>query len=197
MPNTPDKPKRPDVEGIKARAKAATKGPWIEGQPGNFRIYGPANMGRQSGPLVEGLGVNDNEILRANVSFIAHARQDIPALIAYIKALEARKWDVKHTDTMNDMVALGIDRDSWKARVEALEAHQVKLEVVVAPFVKFIESADGLVALSYAQGKGEKHPAIYNGVPDDIVLLRPSPEVYALTLGHFRALAGLDGGDDG
>lgn len=86
MPNAPTP--RPDVEGIEARAKAATAGPWIEGQPGNFRIYGPANMGRQSGPLFEGLGVNDNEILRANVSFIAHTRQDIPALITWIEALE-------------------------------------------------------------------------------------------------------------
>lgn len=59
------------------------------------------------------------------------ARQDIPALIAYIGRLEAEKWDVQHTDAMNDMVALGIDRDSWKARVEVLEARQVKLEVMV------------------------------------------------------------------
>ena len=93
MPNTPAS--RPDVEGIEARAKAATAGPWIEGQPGNFRIYGPANMGRQSGPLFEGLGVNDNEILRANVSFVAHTRQDIPALVAYIGRLEAENQRLK------------------------------------------------------------------------------------------------------
>ena len=49
----------------------------------------------------------------------------------HIEKLEACKWDVQHTDAMNDMVALGIDRDSWKARVEALEAGQVKLEAVV------------------------------------------------------------------
>ena len=63
--------------------------------------------------------------------FLAHARQDIPALIAWIEKLEAQKWDVQHTDAMNDMVALGIDRDSWKARAEELEARQVKLEAVV------------------------------------------------------------------
>lgn len=82
---------RPAMEAIEARWGAATKGPWIEGQPGNFRVYGPANMGRQSGPLIEGLGVNDNEILRANISFVAHARQDIPALITYIRSLEKRE----------------------------------------------------------------------------------------------------------
>ena len=86
---TPDK--RPDVEAIEARAMAATKGPWIEGQPGNFRVYGPANMGRQSGPLLEIqiLGVSDPEIEGANRAFVAHARQDIPALIAWVEKLEA------------------------------------------------------------------------------------------------------------
>ena len=89
MTITPDKPKRPDVEGIEVRAgiEWAKRGDW-DGTVGVDRLVS----------------------------------KDIPALIAYIKALEARKWDVKHTDTMNDMVALGIDRDSWKARVEALEA---------------------------------------------------------------------------
>ena len=149
------------MEAIKARAKAATKGPWIEGQPGNFRVYGPANMGRQSGPLLEIqiLGVSDPEIEGANRAFIAHARQDIPALIARIEALEAQKWDVQHTDAMNDMVALGIDRDSWKARAEALEEENKKLHLL----------ADNLATLANVKPDldGEGGGGGENFYPDD------------------------------
>ena len=116
MPNTP---KRPDVAGIEARAKAATEGPWktvtdTTGHRNTF-INAPHSF-------VCTLDLPRGPARKANAEFIAHARQDIPALIAHIKVLEAQKWDIQHTDAMNDMVALGIDRDSWKARVEALEA---------------------------------------------------------------------------
>jgi hypothetical protein len=79
------------------RARAATEAPWIEGQPGNFRIYGPPNKGRQSGPIAEALSVDDLRYFqRANTHFIAHARQDIPELIAYIEALKLQREITLH-----------------------------------------------------------------------------------------------------
>lgn len=47
------------------------------------------------------------------------------ALLDRIAELEAAKWNVKHVDTMNDMVAMGMARDAAKARASAL-ANAVK-----------------------------------------------------------------------
>ncbi len=38
-----------------------------------------------------------------------------------IAELEAQKWDVQHTDTMNDLVQMGIARDQAEARIAELE----------------------------------------------------------------------------
>jgi len=80
MPNTTASPiPRPDVVGIEARAKTLGVGGWqVEGD----------------GPEYEVRHVDD--VLVADVytgyfaaEFIAHARQDIPALIAHIGRLDA------------------------------------------------------------------------------------------------------------
>ena len=75
MTSVPTPDKRPDVAGIEARVKAAFHGPW-EDLAGKPRPEGwePAPTFREA----------ENE-------FLVHARQDIPALIAYIEALEARQ----------------------------------------------------------------------------------------------------------
>lgn len=52
---------------------APTPGPWREGVSGNFRIYGPGNMGRQSGPIAEAWPINNADIQRANCRLIAAA----------------------------------------------------------------------------------------------------------------------------
>lgn len=57
-----------------------TPGPWIEGRLGNFRIYGPPNIGRESGPIAESLPVNDTEKQRANARLIAAAPELLEAL---------------------------------------------------------------------------------------------------------------------
>ena len=94
MTNTP---KRPDVAAIKARAQAASGEQWFAGK-----------MRVDSNGISESLTIGTyeahehfedticevwegNHDAKANVSFIVHARQDIPALITHIKALEARQ----------------------------------------------------------------------------------------------------------
>lgn len=66
------------IESIRKRAEAATEGPWY--------------YDRQTGDLIE---INDREypsrVLAQEVNgvFIAHAREDVPALLAEIERLKA------------------------------------------------------------------------------------------------------------
>lgn len=70
---------------------APTPGPWREGVSGNFRIYGPGNMGRQSGIIAEAYPIDNADIQRANVRLIANA-----------------------PETAAERDRLVKDRDSWK-----------------------------------------------------------------------------------
>lgn len=53
---------------------------------------------------------------------LAPAQEEIERLRARVLELERAKWDVKHVDTMNDMVAMGMARDDAEARALAAEA---------------------------------------------------------------------------
>lgn len=77
--------KRPDIDAIKARESAATKGPWT-----SFVVEDGAMLDQaQRGQVAFGSCPDGSPDL-ADASFCAHARQDIPDLIAYIEHLEAR-----------------------------------------------------------------------------------------------------------
>ncbi len=109
MTSVPTPDKRPDVAGIEARVKAAFHGPW-EDLAGKPRPEGwePAPTFREA----------ENE-------FLVHAWQGIPALIAYIEALEARQvklvtvvelvkdgWMTgQHGDTPLDKALAALDGD--------------------------------------------------------------------------------------
>ena len=110
MPNTPKPTDRPDVEGIKVRLDLATAGPW------RMDPNDPADLGTRY--IV---GANGATIVRAddptNRRFIEEARQDIPALIAHIEALEdtLRRFDVPlHGDQGDPLISVVFmyDRDS-------------------------------------------------------------------------------------
>lgn len=86
MPNAPTKP-RPDVEAIEARWGAAQGGPYYL----NSTQDGTAVIARAHSNVDD-----SDEVLfeadwgtRDTASFLAHARQDIPALITHIEALES------------------------------------------------------------------------------------------------------------
>ena len=68
------------------------------------------------------------------------------------------------------------------------DEHVVIEAAVLEPFIKYIKSSDGPVTQFYDYGKSETGPGISADVPDDFVLSKPSPEIHAITLGHFRGL---------
>ena len=63
-----------ELAGITARARAAWKGPWaVQDCPGAIFV----EIGTPNGPIAQ-ISLH----LRADAEFIAHARQDVPALLA-------------------------------------------------------------------------------------------------------------------
>lgn len=84
-PHTP--PAAPDLAAIEARAAAATRGPWHADHEFGY-VDAPVLM---RGAIVCSL---DSDLCDdtdgADAEFIAHAREDIPALLAHITALRAQ-----------------------------------------------------------------------------------------------------------
>lgn len=79
---------------IKARAEKATPGPWEDGPPAWYR--GRTNPEHGKRPITAGAeGTLANVYGAGNAAFVAHAREDIPYLLARIAALEAERDDLK------------------------------------------------------------------------------------------------------
>lgn len=79
---------RPDLDAIEARANAATPGPWCSSSE-----YGYWQIGPTSGDGCERLldiDVGNSDNAHHDAPFVAEARTDIPALLAYARELEAR-----------------------------------------------------------------------------------------------------------
>lgn len=84
---------------IEARAKAATPGPWSWEYNG---ICGPESLFSNKDRVVinfccsDCLGV-DNRVNEQDANFIAHSREDIPALLATLRAERAKRAELEAT----------------------------------------------------------------------------------------------------
>src|SRR5688572_5188527 len=79
-----------DIEGIEARAKAATPGPWFVGTSCSWRRI--LREGDDAGVIVPTIARDGHPDLSANMAdleFAAHARTDIHALVAEVRKLRA------------------------------------------------------------------------------------------------------------
>lgn len=71
---------RPDIEAIKQRCERATAGPWYA----HFKANSHSVL--HDGKMITGgFSLSEN-----NSIFIAHARTDVPELVAYIEELERK-----------------------------------------------------------------------------------------------------------
>lgn len=78
-----------ELAAIEVRAAAATPGPWVvspELRGYEMGIDSPAKWGTIVHPGAEGDGGIDSN---ADANFIAHARADVPALIAAVRELKS------------------------------------------------------------------------------------------------------------
>lgn len=79
-----------DIEAIKARAEAATEGPWeVSSEGPGYPVGIFSRLGTKSARTVI-YPDDDYETGEPDLEFIAHAREDIPALLTYIDELEAQ-----------------------------------------------------------------------------------------------------------
>lgn len=82
---------RERIEEIAARAEAATEGPWEVGGGGGAHMDGTRDWYTVDCPWNERtkyrIGLAAMQLPEAE--FVAHAREDVPALLAHIAALEA------------------------------------------------------------------------------------------------------------
>lgn len=79
------------LDDIKAREAAATKGPWMKDPDEPVHIMKPDRPGFSwDGTVIATLQRDDFGLFEeANSDFIAHARTDIPKLLAALEAVEA------------------------------------------------------------------------------------------------------------
>ena len=90
-----------DLDAIEARCAAATPGPWrqcgadrkgcacgmVWSEPADF-VVAQGEKGERAGGFC-GFDVDD-ETISTNMRFVAHARSDVPALLAEVRRLTAR-----------------------------------------------------------------------------------------------------------
>lgn len=94
-----------DLVAIRARAEAATPGPWAIPNANVFRVIAPdaqhTNPKQGMGPpypwrIVADMGDQDGNA--ADALFIAYARTDVPALLAEVVRLRAALAQVRATN---------------------------------------------------------------------------------------------------
>jgi len=76
-----------DRAAIKARAETATEGPWWTGMHDGFS-YTVEGPNTDSHPVAQ-------RLIRSDAEFIAHAREDIPALLAALEEAERQRDDLE------------------------------------------------------------------------------------------------------
>lgn len=79
---------KPDLNAIEARANAATEGPWGTEPTRSDLAVGVVYPDEDSVFWDVGYGITGTR--PADAEFIAHARKDVPALVAYARELEGQ-----------------------------------------------------------------------------------------------------------
>lgn len=106
-PLAPQPTPAPDVAAIGARAAAATPGPWEYVDDGDTYVIGDATC--------EAARVDHGQGAEADAAFIAHARADVPALLATL-AREREGHAAEVAAAVDDAVRR--ERDMWQAQIE-------------------------------------------------------------------------------
>jgi hypothetical protein len=118
-------------EAIRARCEAASPGAWLVGDgtkeafyQGWYCVISPGNREIVTRAVRDYYNPNSlDEIVRNDIDFIAHARQDLPMLLDALDEVDklwkqAVEGSIYWQKAFDDMKA---DRDRWKVRAEALE----------------------------------------------------------------------------
>jgi hypothetical protein len=111
----------PRLDEIKARCDAATEGPWgVEIDGGillgkAYRIVAGEKTIIHEGRWQDGISYGD--MTHENATFIAHAREDIPWLIAEVERLSALCADIDHESALRQES----DGEDWVRAYETID----------------------------------------------------------------------------
>jgi len=99
-----------DIDAIEARTNAATPPPWVGSvwygtDEGGWCAVGPHHVSPEGEKWDE---EEDDEHAKAilDAAFIAHAREDVPALIAWVRELEAAYAEAKRHEAQREEMLL-------------------------------------------------------------------------------------------
>ena len=145
-----------DLDAIEARAKAATPGPWVVDKDAfGIGVIAESQIGIPDNDP-EGVYIADcyKKSAEVHAEFIAHAREDIPALIAEVRRLEGEL----HVDPENEIGRLNAQLETEILRRDSLGE---TLDNVVADHKRDIArladiKAKAVSALSKANPENEK-----------------------------------------
>lgn len=109
---------------IKERAEKATPGgwEWDEGDPGALMARFPD----QDDPAVEALVNVGRVVRRVDAEFIAHARSDVPWLLAEVERLAAERDEARRSEALADA-----QRDEWRKIANEIEDDRDRAEAQV------------------------------------------------------------------
>ena len=119
------------IDEIRARCDAATPGPW-DAHPGPDYEYIFAlgdGMAHVRGPY--------------NAEFIAHARQDIPALLDALEAERARADAAEQKASMIETMSKNESWTNWLRRLKEISADRDRLETRCEALVSDIKNSVG------------------------------------------------------
>lgn len=128
-----------DVERLIAEAKAAlegvTDGPWKQGKEHPYRVSRQGTYIANCDPLHCNHPVTEN-----NARFIAWARNNVPALIAALRAMQAEKSEL----ALDVLAASGQAQEAYEAQLAA-EATVATLTAQVEAMRGALERRDALI----------------------------------------------------
>lgn len=120
-----------NLDEIEARANAATPGPWKVYEVTNCETMDEEVVSRGIENAAGGINGGDEYELYslADAAFIAHAREDVPALVQLARAQQARIDELADAlDSLLDGLdanydeRCGLTSQQWNARVRAVRA---------------------------------------------------------------------------
>lgn len=136
---------RPDIEAIRVRCKVATPGPWTA-QPDDKRRNASAivqcDYYMDETPIIC-QGGSDWLLVDDDASFIAHAREDVPALLDYIEWLEAENESLNE---QNEQITQDAQEHAQRQHYEhhrALEAARIARDNAIEETRRFRENHHG------------------------------------------------------
>jgi hypothetical protein len=115
-----------DLDEVEARANAATEGPWralTSGRRGGDHWH--VTDSDQSIALIHASDGEDEDMREPDAEFIAHARTDVPALVAEVRRLRAKVVAVEQAGTVV-IEAIEAERTALRGALERVLALHTK-----------------------------------------------------------------------